>query len=920
MASYYLKAAASYLDRSNISANYTQINNPANSTASTANTATTTSTTTSENINSNSASNWSPITRIGLWTVHRAIHNSTNKLVSVWTAEKRLDSSPSSALSSLPGLVNAANSWASGSSSSSSGTGGGNNSNQPKTPLEKVVEILKKEVSSLSRLRHPCILEVVEPLEETRTSMVFATEPITGCLKEGLEQSDRRSSLNNPTRNQSQINLELDEVETQKGLLQIGKGLQFLHESAKLVHCNLTPEAIIINAKGDWKISGFGLSTYLKQPDGQDTKWVFPEYDHRLPDSVQRNFDYLAPEYCLDEHLSTSNDMYSLGCILHSIHTRSGPPFLNHHSLDRIRKNSDNLGVLRAAWSRVPDDVQEVLTQLVTRTPSTRLMASGFLNSRYFSSNLLVSTLAFLDRDTFNSKQNEEHVQFMKGLLRILPQFSQKLVKQKILPSLIEECRKHVLLPFLLPNIFYIAQQMESEEFRSELLPHLTRLFAIKDPPQNILILLDNLSVFQTKATPQVFREEVMPLIYFALESQDLPALQEKALKAIPALCETLEYTHVKQVLFPKVTMVFSKTTLLSVKVNTLICFHSMVKILDKYTLTEKLVPLLARIKTKEPAVMIATLAVHEEMGKKVELTAIATLILPQLWAMSIGPLLKMDQFNRFMNSIEQLSNRVRQEHTKHLLEARRLEETTTRSIDNNSSNFNNGLGSNLPNEAVDFENLVKGPKTTWPSALKSNMLIQQDTTAPTSPSANSGWGFDDHSFGNSKPSTQQSNNPIPLNRHHSNPVPTMEARKSLAPAPGFDDLNPSRSSNNLSSYPSIFDNNKIASGSTQRSQSMYSDLNLNPNPQSTSTTSQQFIGLPALVPQTSSFSTSLAPPSTSTASNLYRTNPSPSLSAQSSQTPSWNVIAPVKLNPPNTSTQSSSNPSASWADFDPFA
>ncbi|KAI9617540.1 hypothetical protein H4Q26_012838 [Puccinia striiformis f. sp. tritici PST-130] len=862
MASYYLKAAASYLDRSNISANYTQINNPANSTASTANTATTTSTTTSENINSNSASNWSPITRIGLWTVHRAIHNSTNKLVSVWTAEKRLDSSPSSALSSLPGLVNAANSWASGSSSSSSGTGGGNNSNQPKTPLEKVV-------SSLSRLRHPCILEVVEPLEETRTSMVFATEPITGCLKEGLEQSDRRSSLNNPTRNQSQINLELDEVETQKGLLQIGKGLQFLHESAKLVHCNLTPEAIIINAKVSRRLEDFcfGLSTYLKQPDGQDTKWVFPEYDHRLPDSVQRNFDYLAPEYCLDEHLSTSNDMYSLGCILHSIHTRSGPPFLNHHSLDRIRKNSDNLGVLRAAWSRVPDDVQEVLTQLVTRTPSTRLMASGFLNSRYFSSNLLVSTLAFLDRDTFNSKQNEEHVQFMK-----------KLVKQKILPSLIEECRKHVLLPFLLPNIFYIAQQMESEEFRSELLPHLTRLFAIKDPPQNILILLDNLSVFQTKATPQVFREEVMPLIYFALESQDLPALQEKALKAIPALCETLEYTHVKQVLFPKVTMVFSKTTLLSVKVNTLICFHSMVKILDKYTLTEKLVPLLARIKTKEPAVMIATLAVHEEMGKKVELTAIATLILPQLWAMSIGPLLKMDQFNRFMNSIEQLSNRVRQEHTKHLLEARRLEETTTRSIDNNSSNFNNGLGSNLPNEAVDFENLVKGPKTTWPSALKSNMLIQQDTTAPTSPSANSGWGFDDHSFGNSKPSTQQSNNPIPLNRHHSNPVPTMEARKSLAPAPGFDDLNPSRSSNNLSSYPSIFDNNKIASGSTQRSQSMYSDLNLNPNPQSTSTTSQQFID--------------------------------PVLERHRS----------CKTQSPNTSTQSSSNPSASWADFDPFA
>jgi SCY1-like protein 2 len=47
-----------------------------------------------------------------------------------------------------------------------------------------------------------------------------------------------------------------------------------------------------------------------------------------------------------------------------------------------------------------------------------------------------------------------------------------------------------------------------------------------------------------------------------------------------------------------------------------------MIKTLDKFTLTEKLVPLLAKIKTKEPAVMIATLSVHEEMGKKCEIEA----------------------------------------------------------------------------------------------------------------------------------------------------------------------------------------------------------------------------------------------------------------------------------------------------------
>ena len=43
-------------------------------------------------------------------------------------------------------------------------------------------------------------------------------------------------------------------------------------------------------------------------------------------------------------------------------------------------------------------------------------------------------------------------------------------------------------------------------------------------------------------------------------------------------------------------------------------------------------------IRGSEPAVMMATLAVHEAMGQKVDREAIATLVLPQLWAMSMGP------------------------------------------------------------------------------------------------------------------------------------------------------------------------------------------------------------------------------------------------------------------------------------------
>lgn len=65
---------------------------------------------------------------------------------------------------------------------------------------------------------------------------------------------------------------------------------------------------------------------------------------------------------------------------------------------------------------------------------------------------------------------------------------------------------------------------------------------------------------------------------------------------------------------------------------------------------------------------MLATLNVHEAMGQKVDREAVATLVLPQLWTMTMGPcqfsshivripltscaVLNVDQFARFMRFV----------------------------------------------------------------------------------------------------------------------------------------------------------------------------------------------------------------------------------------------------------------------------
>ncbi|KAI5480849.1 protein serine/threonine kinase [Pseudohyphozyma bogoriensis] len=668
----------------------------------------------SSNYTANPPSQQAPL-QIGPWRVERATHNSNGKVVSIWTADK-------SALA---------------------------------PPGAKAGSGVAKRVES--------------------SSITFATEPVTASLRQAIAAS---SSSDSYSRRKEENELELDEVEIQKGLSQVGKGLQFLHDSAKLVHGNLTPESVVINAKGDWKLSGFGLSTYLFGPDGVPAKWEYPEYDHNMSSHVQKNFDYIAPEYALDETApAPSNDLYSLGCILHSIHTKSGPPFSNRNSLENARTNIEeglSRGLIRPTWRKLSDDAQGVLSQLVTRYPSARLSASSFLQHPYFS-NLLVSTLRFLERDSFAAQTSEAQASFLKGLVGVLPRFSDKVNRRKVLPSLLEETRKAGLIPFLLPNILYIAGKMDTDSFRAEVLPHLKPLFGIKDPPQAVISLLDNLSIFSEKCTPTVFREEVMPLIYAALES-DNPVVLEKALKVVPRLSETLDYTTVKQTLFPKITVVFTKTTLLSVKVNTLICFHSMIPILDKFTLTEKLVPLLAKIKTKEPAVMIATLAVHEEMGKKCEIEAIATLILPQLWAMSMGPLLNADQFAKFLAVIKKLGARVEEEHSRHLAELKRLEDSS-----------NSGRGGAEP---LDFESLVRGGggAQTGAKEVSSDMWddLSSGTRTPSiAPSPAMSPAITPSTFSSHRPTASTSNSSLGASKLGARPVPSSSFNAtSFSPPP----------------------------------------------------------------------------------------------------------------------------------------
>jgi SCY1-like protein 2 len=139
-------------------------------------------------------------------------------------------------------------------------------------------------------------LEVVEAVDESRTSIAFATEPLLATLGD-LVHGRRRGQVADDGEP-----FELDELEIQKGLLQLAKGLQFCHQDAHLVHGNLTPDSVFVNTKGDWKLGGLAFSMFTNRPSGSPgNELLLTELEDLLPDNCLPTRDYMGK--CICSHI-----------------------------------------------------------------------------------------------------------------------------------------------------------------------------------------------------------------------------------------------------------------------------------------------------------------------------------------------------------------------------------------------------------------------------------------------------------------------------------------------------------------------------------------------------------------------------------------------------------------------------------------
>ncbi|ODV89474.1 hypothetical protein CANCADRAFT_18363, partial [Tortispora caseinolytica NRRL Y-17796] len=518
-------------------------------------------------------------------------------------------------------------------------------SSREKRMLEPAIARLKDEVSLMTKLRHPSLLEIIEPLEVSRSgTLTFVAERVTSSLV-AFTDSKRMGRA-------KRSNADVDEIEIQKGLFMVAKGLEFLHQTANRVHLNIRPQSVLVNAKDDWKLAGLAFSI---SADNFATGYQIDPYDFSLPHSLQIDLNYCAPELVLKQQVDSANDIFSFGCLIASLYIGVSPidsrqDFNEYGNI--IRKNPSSLHV--PSLSSFPSYLASILPQLLATKPTERITATEFINSKYFD-NIVISTIRFLD--SLPARTVAEKNAFFSGFANVANQFPKPVLQRKVLPAFVQEYGKEDSLDEVVFNsIILISSDMSQLSFSEQVLPTIKSL---KDNPGSHKAFLTNMDVLLKQLSKKDFKETVLPLLVRSMDSTDFQVL-EKAMLTVSPILPSLDFLVIKNTLFPKVSDVFTKTSSLAVKIASLNALESLLAGgLDKPTVLQSLIPLIQNLKSRDPDLITATLGLFTGMKSVLDYSALATDVIPIMYNFLVTSSLNQQQFTLFASGIRDMTETI---------------------------------------------------------------------------------------------------------------------------------------------------------------------------------------------------------------------------------------------------------------------
>src|SRR5213594_497735 len=160
---------------------------------------------------------------------------------------------------------------------------------------------LRRETRRCLELTHPHIVRIHDFVHDDRS----------GCIS--MEYIDGET-LSNLRAEKKQRVFEPDEIAAWTS--QLCDALDYAHNRAKIIHCDLKPANLMVNQRGDLKIQDFGIARSLSDSVSRLT----------LEQGRSGTLIYMSPQQLNGECCTHLDDIYSLGATIYELLT-SKPPF-----------------------------------------------------------------------------------------------------------------------------------------------------------------------------------------------------------------------------------------------------------------------------------------------------------------------------------------------------------------------------------------------------------------------------------------------------------------------------------------------------------------------------------------------------------------------------------------------------------------
>ena len=451
---------------------------------------------------------------------------------------------------------------------------------------EKFKMLFIQSIAQARRIHHPNVLKIYDVSDDIN-NFGFSSEPIENVL----------------SRDQGLTEDEILYVSDQ-----IVKVIHFLHSQAKLLYLGLSPETVCTTKTMEVKIFNFNFSIQFTDLP------VIPEHFDIIN---QLPISFTSPEYLMNQHLSYSSDVYSIGCFIASLY--NGSPFLKQRTMEELIADF-SVGSIVYPES-MNSDMQDLVSKCLSLDQSRRPKLEEIAKSKAFSQ-LSLRALRFID--LFMVKSNREKYDFYKGLGSSISVLSPRIQRHKVLPLMISDVlAEPSFATAVVPTIFKIGESMSDEDFVGVIVNPLKHILKLTFPLELGIINLNCMDAILERTRDASF---VLPLFVDSMKSKS-GLLRNEAVKHVSSVIKIMDEETIVGTLLPILIDFMTNASEAAFLVSVIECFSVCCEHIDNDKLAVLVIPQLTmcwnRIHDAEMASAIAQIAkkLNNSVGIKMKYT-----------------------------------------------------------------------------------------------------------------------------------------------------------------------------------------------------------------------------------------------------------------------------------------------------------